>query len=325
MTAAEGIALKLPKEPQRQAFGKALAEYGQVNPEVVVLDADVSSSTLTAYFGKRYPERFFNLGVTEASMVDVGVGLALDGKIPFVSTFAALLTLRACEQIRTCVAYAEANVKLVGGYAGVSDYKDGPTHFAVNDIAILRSMPNMVVLAPADNCETAGLVRVIAEYQGPVYMRISRASVADVFDAGYVPAIGKGVVLRPGRDVTLVGTGSMVGRCKLAAEQLAAAGIDVRLISMASIKPIDQELLCQAAAETGAIVTAEDHSIIGGLAGAVAETLSRSCPAFIEPVGLNDTFARTGPDPETLMDAMGLSVQDIMMAVRRVLERKNHI
>ena len=199
-------ALKLPKEPQRQAFGAALAEYGEMNPDVVVLDADVSSSTLTSYFARRFPERFCNLGVTEASMVDVGVGMALGGKIPFVSTFAALLTLRACEQIRTCVAYAEANVKLVGSYAGVSDYKDGPTHFSVNDIAIMRSMPNLVVLAPADNAEAAALVKVIAEYPGPVYMRISRASVVDVFDASYIPAIGKGIVLRPGKDVTLVGT-----------------------------------------------------------------------------------------------------------------------
>jgi transketolase len=314
--------LKLAEIPQRQAYGVALAEYGEVNESVVVLDADVSSSTLTNYFAKRHPKRFFNMGVTEASMVDVGVGLALGGMIPFVNTFAALLTLRACEQIRTCVAYANANVKLVGGFAGVSDYKDGPTHFSVNDVAIMRCMPRMVVISPADNLEAARMVPVIAEYSGPVYMRISRANVGDVFDESYQPQIGKGYVLGRGSDVTLVGTGSMVGRCVAAAESLAAQGIDVRLIAISSIKPIDQDLLCQAARETGAIVTAEDHSIIGGLAGAVAEALAMSCPVPLEPVGLQDSFAQTGPDSETLMDAVGLSVKDIQQAVHRVLKRK---
>ncbi len=314
--------LKLADIPQRQSYGEALAEYGDVNPDVVVLDADVSSSTLTSYFAKRHPQRFFNLGVTEASMVDVGVGLALSGKIPFVNTFAALLTLRACEQIRTCVAYAGANVKLIGGFAGISDYKDGPTHFAINDVAIMRSLPNMVVLAPGDNLEAARMVRLIAEYKGPVYMRISRASVADVFNESYEPQIGKGAVLRPGKDVTLIGAGSMLGRCKLAAQLLADEGIDVRLVAMTSIKPLDRDLLYQAAEETGAIVTAEDHTVIGGLAGAVAEALSQGCPTPVEPVALMDTFTETGPDTETLMDAMGLAVEDIMKAVHRALRRK---
>ncbi len=307
---------------QRQAYGLALAEYGAINPAVVVLDADVSSSTFTSYFAKRFPERFFNMGVTEASMVDVAVGLALAGKIPFVNTFAALLTLRACEQIRTCVGYANANVKLVGGYAGISDYKDGPTHFAVNDMAVMRSIPNMAVIAPADNIEVAGMVAAIAEYSGPVYMRISRASVGDVFNAQHVPQVGRGVVLRDGSDVTLVGTGSMMGRCKLAAELLAEQNINARLISLATIKPVDSQLLIQAARETGAIVTAEEHSIVGGLAGAVAETLSFNYPVPIEPVGLNDTFAKTGLDTESLMDACGLAVEDIVQAAKRALARK---
>lgn len=316
-------ALKLATTPQRQAYGIALAEYGDLNPDVVVLDADVSSSTLTAYFAKRHPNRFFNMGVTEASMVDVAVGMALAGKIPFVNTFAALLTLRACEQIRTCVAYADANVKLVGGYAGVSDYKDGPTHFAVNDVAILRAMPNMLVVAPADNREAAGMVKVLAEHRGPAYMRISRAAVADVFDEGYMPQIGKGVVLRQGSDVTLVAAGSMVGRSVLAADQLAYRGIDVRLIAMSSLKPIDDELLEQAARETGAVVTAEEHSIIGGLGSAVVESLARTYPVPVERVGLQDTFAETGPDPETLMDGWGLSIEDIMAAIHVAMQRKH--
>ena len=317
------FAVKLAANPQRKAYGVALAEYGERNSSVVVMDADVSSSTLTSYFADRYPARFFNMGVTEASMVDVGVGQALAGKIPFVNTFAALLTLRACEQIRTCVCYAEANVKLIGGYAGVSDYKDRPTRFAINDVAVMRSMPNLAVICPADNVEADKMVEKIAEYPGPVYMRISRANVADVFDDNYLPQIGKGVILRPGSDVTIVGTGSMVGRCKVAAGLLAEENIDVRLISMASIKPIDRELLTQAAEETGAVVTVEEHSIIGGLGGAVAESLSSSFPAPIEAVGLRDTFARTGFDPESLLDDCGLAVSDIVEAVVRVQKRKN--
>ena len=308
--------------PQRQAYGLALADYGDVNPDVVVLDADVSSSTLTKFFGDRHPDRFFNLGVTEASMVNVGVGLALGGRIPFVNTFAALLTLRACEQIRTCVAYAEANVKLVGGYAGISDYKDGPTHFAINDIALMRSMPGMVVLAPADNTEAAKMVPVIAEYTGPVYVRISRAAVPDVFDDSHQVRIGQGVTLRHGSDLTLIGTGSMVGRCVQAADLLAGEGLSVRLLSLHTIKPLDVDLVRQAAEETGALVTVEEHSIIGGLGGAVAEALGRCCPAVLEYVGLNDTFASTGPDPETLMDAWGLGVADIVAAARRAVQRK---
>lgn len=308
--------------PQRQAYGVALADYGDLNSRVVVLDADVSSSTLTKYFSDRHPDRFFNLGVTEASMVDVGVGLALGGSIPFVNTFAALLTLRACEQIRTCVAYAHTNVKLVGGYAGLSDYKDGPTHFATNDVALMRAMPNLVVVAPADNVEAAQMVPVIAEHDGPVYMRISRAVVPDVFGADHKVQLGKGVLVRTGNDVTIIGSGSMVGRCVQAAQALVQENIDARVLSIHTIKPLDTDLIRQAAAETGALVTAEDHSIIGGLGSAVAETLAGHHPAPIEFVGLFDTFAQTGPDTETLMDACGLAVNDIVAAAKRALQRK---
>lgn len=308
--------------PQRQAYGVALAEYGQTNPKVVVLDADVSSSTLTSYFAQRFPTRFFNLGVTEASMVDVGVGMALGGRIPFVNTFAALLTLRACEQIRTCVAYANTNVKLIGGYSGVSDYKDGPTHFSVNDIALMRSMPGMVVLAPADNAEAARYVPVIAEYEGPVYMRISRATVLDVYDENYTAKIGKGVLIQDGSDVTIIASGAMVGRCVKAAHQLAENGIRARLIGMASIKPLDQQMVLKAAEDTQAIVTAEDHSVVGGLGAAVAEFLGKERPTPIEMVGLQDTFAETGLDPDSLMDAWGMSVSDVVAAAQRVLRRK---
>lgn len=308
--------------PQRQAYGMALADYGDVNPDVVVLDADVSSSTLTSYFAKRHPSRFFNLGVVEAAMVNVGVGLALGGKIPFVNTFAALMTLRAMEQIRTCVGYAEANVKLIGGYCGVSDYKDGPTHFAINDIALMRSLPGMVVLSPADNIEAAKMIAPIAEYVGPVYARISRAGTLDVFDESHTFVIGKGVMLRQGDDVTLIGTGSMVYRCVKAADGLAREGISARVLNIHTIKPLDVDLVRQAAEETGALVTAEEHSVIGGLGGAVAEALVGSRPTPIEFVGLHDTFCETGPDPDTLMDAWGMSVDDVAAAAKRVLRRK---
>jgi len=308
--------------PQRQAYGVALAEYGAVNHDVVVLDADVSSSTLTKYFADRFPGRFFNMGVTEASMVDVGAGLALGGAIPFVNTFAALLTLRACEQIRTCVAYAHTNVKLVGGYSGLSDYKDGPTHFATNDVALMRAMPNLIVVAPADNVEAALMVPVLAEHDGPVYMRISRAAVPDVFDTAHMVRLGQGVTVRPGGDITLVGSGSMVGRCVLAAQALAEQGISARVLSIHTLKPLDVELIQQAADETGALVTAEDHSIIGGLGSAVAEALAGCLPTPVEFVGIRDTFAETGLDPDSLMDACGLGAGDIVAAATRALQRK---
>ena len=308
--------------PQRQAYGMALADYGDVNPEVVVLDADVSSSTLTKYFADRHPARFFNTGVTEAAMVNVGVGLALGGRIPFVNTFAALLTLRAMEQIRTCVAYAGANVKLIGGYLGISDYKDGPTHFAINDIALMRTLPGVAVLSPADNVEAAKMVAPIAEHDGPVYARISRAGSPDVFDDAHVLEIGKGVTLRQGGDVTLIGTGSMVYRCVQAADALAGEGISARVLNIHTIKPLDLELVRQAAEETGAIVTAEEHSVIGGLGGAVAEALAGCRPVPIAYVGLQDTFCETGPDPDTLMDAWGMSVEDVVRAAKRALAHK---
>ncbi len=189
-------------------------------------------------------------------------------------------------------------------------------------MALMRAMPNLAVVAPADNLEAAKMVKAVAEYPGPVYIRISRAAVTGVFGANYEPRIGKGVVLCPGAEVTLVATGYMAGRCKLAADLLVAEGVDVRLIVLSTVKPIDTELLCQAARETGAIVTAEDHSIVGGLTGAVTEALAQSCPVPVEPVGLRDTFAETGPDTESLMDACGLAVEDIMAAVRRAIQRK---
>jgi len=307
----------------REAYGRALAEYGAVNPAVVALDADTSSSTLSALFARRHPERFFNLGIAEPCLVDVAVGMALSGHIPFVNAFAALLALRALEAIRTCVAYANTNVKLAAGYAGLSDYKDGPTHHTITDIAIMRSLPNMTVVVPADANEAAAWVPVVAEHQGPVYLRLSRAATLPVHTQPPDVAIGRGLALREGADATLIACGAMVGRSVQAVEQLAREGIAVRLVEMPSIKPLDGNLVHRAAAETGAIVTAEEHSVIGGLYGAVAECLGRTQPVPLEAVGVADAFAGTAPDPDSLMDACGLSVADLVAAVRRALARKS--
>jgi len=306
----------------REAYGRALADYGAINPEVVALDADTSSSTLSCYFAQRFPERFFNLGIAEPCMVDVAVGLALNGHIPFVNAFAALLALRAVEAIRTCVAYAGTNVKLAAGYAGVSDFKDGPTHHAITDIAFLRALPGMTVVVPADATEAAAWVPVVAEHPGPVYLRLSRAATLPVHSQPPDLAVGRGLVLREGSDATLIACGAMVGRSLQAAGRLADEGIAVRLIDMPTIKPLDVALVRQAATETGALITAEEHSLIGGLYGAVAECLAGSQPVPIEAVGIADTFARTALDSESLMDACGLGVADIVGAVKRAVLRK---
>ena len=305
----------------REAFGKTLVEVGAKDSDVVVLVADVSSSVMTDYFAKRFPERFFNVGIQEAGMVDVAVGFSLAGMIPFVNTFAGLF-LRTVEQIRTCVSYAKTNVKIVGGYAGVSDFKDGPTHHSIMDIAVMRSMPNFVVVAPADATEVKKILPLVAEHDGPVYMRISRAATPVVFNEEHQVKIGKGVLIREGTDVTLIGNGVMVYRCLEAAKILDREGISCRVINIHTIKPLDVSLIRQAAEETGAIVTAEEHSIMGGLGTAVAEVLGDTHPVPLERVGIADTFTETGPDFESLLDAYGMAVEDIVKGAKRVLGRK---
>jgi transketolase len=304
----------------RVAYGKALADYGAVNPDLVVLDADVSASTQSHYFAARFPERFFNLGVAEAGMVDVGVGLALGGKIPFVNTFAFLMSLRAAEQIRTCVAYARTNVKLAAGYGGLSDSYDGPTHHSMCDLAVMRAMPNLAVVVVADAVEAQQAVPAVAEYPGPVYLRLSRAEVPVVMDQDHPFRIGEGVLLRPGDDLTLIGTGIMVARCLQAAEDLAGEGIEARVVEMHTLKPLDRDLILQCARETGAIVTAEEHSVIGGLGSAVAEVLGETLPLPLERVGLQDCFAETGGYDE-LLARYGLDVAHIITAARRAVTR----
>jgi len=309
------------KVSMRIAYGQALADYGEINPDVVVLDADVSASTQTHYFAARFPERFFNVGVAEAGMVDVAAGLALGGKIPFANTFASLIALRAAEQVRTCVAYARTNVKLAAAYSGLSDSRDGPTHHSVIDIAVMRAMPNLAVVVAADATEARKLVPAVAEYDGPVYLRLSRAEVPVVFGDDHEVEIGKGSVLHDGTDVTVMATGVMVSRALLAAERLGQEGVEARVVSLHTIKPLDRELILASVEKTSAVVTVEEHSIIGGLGGAVAELLGEVLPVPVVRVGIRDTFTDTGPY-EALLDHFGMSVADIVSAAHRAIGMK---
>jgi len=305
----------------RRVFGETLAECGAKDQRIVVLTADVSASVLTTYFAQRFPNRFFNVGIAEAGMVDAAVGLALDGFVPFANTFAGLL-MRAAEQIRTCVAYAQTNVKLVGSYAGLSDYKDGPTHHSIMDLALMRAMPNMTVVSPADSMELKMLLPQIVDLAGPVYLRVSRADMPIVFDSSYHPELGKGSVVRQGRDVTIFANGHMLSRSIEAATKLDARGIDARVVNIHTIKPLDTQLVKQCAADTGAVVTAEEHLIAGGMGSAIAEVLAAQTPTPVEMVGIRDTFAETALDHESLLDKYGMSVDDIAGAARKVMARK---
>jgi transketolase len=309
---------------QREAFGKALADFGDKAPDIVVLDADTSSSTMSKFFEEAFPDRFFNVGIAEPCMVDAAVGMALGGLVPFINGFSALLSLRTLEQIRTCVAYANTNVKIAASYAGLSDYKDGPTHHSIMDIGIMRMLPGMTVIVPADEIEIKAWVPVIAAHNGPVFFRLSRYGNEPVHKTDPDVRIGKGFRLKTGTDLTIIAAGLMVSRALKAADILENEGISAAVVDMPSIKPIDETLILEAAAETGAIVTAEEHLMTGGLGSAVAEILSLHYPIPLERVGINDTFTRTAPDPESLMDAYGLSVCDIVNASKKSLTRKKN-
>ena len=305
----------------RDAFGRALVKLGEENKQVVVLDADVSTSTRTAFFKDKFPDRFFNFGVAEGNMMDAAAGMALVGKIPFASTFSSLASLRALEQIRTSIAYPKLNVKIAGGYGGLSDFKDGPTHHSICDLAIIRSIPNMTLIVPADAVETEKAVYAVAQYVGPVYLRLSRAEVPLIFDKNYKMEIGKGNLLKDGKDVTLVATGIMVARVLEAAKALEQEKIDARVIEIHTLKPLDVDIIIRAADETGAIVTAEEHSIIGGLGGAVAEVIAANKPVPMERVGIKDTFTESG-EYNDLLEKYGMGIEHIIVAVKKVMKRK---
>jgi transketolase len=305
----------------RKAYGEALVELGKEQGRVVVLSADVSNSDYSCMFEQVFPDRFFNLGIAEPAMVDAAVGLANGGFIPIANTFSFLFATRALEMVRTHLCYGKSNVKLAAAYAGLSDSFDGPTHHSITDLAILRSLPNMTVVVAADPLAVKRLLPQVAAWNGPVFFRLCRNEVPQIYTDEYRPEIGRGLTLLDGRDVTIVVCGVLVARSIEAANQLRAEGLSVRVVEIHTIKPLDYELLVRCAQETGCIVTVEEHSIIGGLGGAVAESLSGSWPVPIERVGLADTFAETGPY-DALLDKYGMSVNSIVEAVRRVIKRK---
>lgn len=305
----------------RKAYGEALVRLGQENPDVVVLSADVSNSDFSFMFAEAFPDRFYNVGIAEQALVDVAVGLAYAGRIPFANTFAFLFATRALEMIRTHLCYGGANVKLMAAYSGLSDSFDGPTHHSISDVAIMRSLPHMTVVVPSDAAAVKSLLPQVAAWPGPVYFRLNRNEVPVLFDENYAPRIGEALTLRPGDDLALLCNGMMVSRCLEAAETLAAAGIEARVIEVHTVKPLDVSAVLAAARETGALVTVEEHSVIGGLGGAVAEAVADAFPVPVKRVGIADRFAETGPYG-ALLDRYGMSVGDITDAARSVLKLK---
>jgi transketolase len=305
----------------RKAYGEALAGAGRVREDLVVLSADVCNSDFSYMFEAAFPERFFNVGIAEPAMVDAAVGLANSGFVPVANTFAFLFSTRALEMVRTHLCYGRANVKLAGAYAGLSDSFDGPTHHAVTDLAILRSLPNMTIVVPAAPAAVGRLLPQVIAWDGPVYFRLCRNEAPEIFGDAYAPEIGKAVTLVEGGDVTILCCGVMVARAIEAGRRLEAEGVAARVVEIHTLKPLDEELVERCVRETGALVTAEEHSVIGGLGGAVAECLARTQPAPLERVGIADTFAESGPYAD-LLDRYGMSVDAIVRAVNRVLERK---
>jgi transketolase len=305
----------------RDAYGETLARLGAEDPRIVVLDADLSGSTKTSVFAKQFPERFFNMGIAEANMIGTAAGLAAVGKIPFASTFAIFAVGRAWEQVRQSVAYGKVNVKIVATHGGVTVGEDGGSHQSIEDIAIMRAVPNMTVIVPADGPETAAAVRAAAAWKGPVYIRLGRNKVPTLFAGDETFQIGKGKVVRPGTDLTFVTTGLMTAQALAAAETLAGRGVSARVLHLATIKPLDTEILVQAARETGAVVTAEEHSVVGGLGGAVAECLGENCPVPLLRVGIMDRFGTSGK-AEELLKYFGLMPDDLVAAAEKILARK---
>ena len=305
----------------REAYGKALAELGE-KYDFVVLDADLSAATKTGVFKKKYPERFFNCGIAEGNMVSVAAGLAAAGKIPFVSSFAMFAAGRAFEQVRNSVGYPHLNVKIGATHAGITVGEDGATHQCNEDIALMRVIPGMTVINPADAVEARAAVEAAIKHVGPVYMRFGRYAVPVINDTpDYKFELGKGVTMREGGDVTIVATGLMVSMALEAAEALKAEGIDARVINIHTIKPLDTDIILKAAKETGVIVTAEEHSIIGGLGAAVAEAVCEGCPVPVLRLGVNDTFGRSGTVP-ALLEMYGLTPANIVAKVKQALQLK---
>lgn len=312
----------MTKMATREAYGKALAKLGMENENIVVLDADLSKSTKTADFKKVAPERFINMGIAEGNMMSVAAGLASCGKIPFASTFAIFAAGRAFEQIRNSICYPKLNVKICATHAGLTVGEDGASHQAIEDIALMRSIPNMVVISPSDDIETTAAIEAITKYHGPCYVRLGRMGVCTINDnPDYKFELGKAVTLREGKDATIIATGIMVDAALEAYNILAEEGIKVKVLNIHTIKPIDEEAIITAARKTGLIVTAEEHSIIGGLGSAVAEVVCSNHPVPVIRVGVKDTFGESGK-PEQLLKAYGLTAEEIVKALKKGLSLK---
>lgn len=306
--------------PQRNYYGKALAELA-ADPRVVVMDADLAGSTKTSEFQKVCPERFVEVGIAEQNMIGIAAGLAASGKVVFASTFGIFATGRCWEQIRLAVAYPKLNVKICATHCGITVGEDGASHQALEDMAIMRSIPNMTVLCPADAYEAFAATKALAEYDGPAYMRMGRADFPVITEDGAPFVIGKARVMREGTDVTLIGCGQMTALCLKAADMLEADGISAEVLNISTIKPLDSAAVVASVSKTGCCVTAEEHSIIGGLGSAVAEALADSCPAPLERVGTMDTFGESGK-PAELMAKYGLTAEHIADSARKSVSRK---
>ncbi|AKC95642.1 transketolase family protein [Sneathia vaginalis] len=304
----------MEKKATRLAYGEALVKLGKINKDVVVLDADLTKSTMTTFFQKEFPNRHLNMGIAEANMMATAAGIATTGKIPFASTFAVFAAGRAFDQIRNSIAYPHLNVKICPTHAGVSLGEDGGSHQSIEDIALMRVLPGMVVLSPADAVETEKMIFAVAEYKGPVYVRLGRLPVPIIFDEDYKFEIGKAVTLTQGNDVALIATGLLVYEALEAAKTLKEKGINARVINMSTIKPLDNETVLKAAKECKFIVTSEEHSIIGGLGGAVAEYLSEVHPTKVIRHGVNDVFGQSGEGNE-MLDKYKLRAKDIVEIV----------
>lgn len=310
------------KKATRESYGEALRDLADEYMDLVVLDADLAAATKTAIFKKAHPDRFFDCGIAEANMMGVAAGLAACGKIPFASTFAMFAAGRAFEIVRNSIGYPHLNVKIGATHAGISVGEDGATHQCNEDIALMRTIPGMTIINPADDVEAKAAVKAALDFNGPVYMRFGRLAVPVINDsATYKFELGKGIVLRDGSDVTIVATGLMVNEALQSAEVLAAEGISARVVNIHTIKPLDKELVCKCAKETGVIVTAEEHSIIGGLGSAVAEAVTECCPVPVIKVGVNDVFGHSGPAVDLLKE-FGLSAENIAVNARKAVSLK---
>ena len=306
------------KKSIREAFGKELVELGAKYPNVVVLDADVSCSTQTKLFAQAYPDRFFDVGIAEQNMIATAAGLSLTGKIPFAATFAVFATGRTYDQIRTSVCYQHANVKVIGTHGGITVGEDGATHQALEDVSLMRGLPCMTVIVPADSNECAQALQFAAEHDGPVYIRIARNSLPDIYPADYKFNPYKANVLKEGKDLTIISNGDVLAEAYRAAEILASKGIDAEVISVPVVKPFDKETIIESVKKTGFAVTLENHSIMGGLGSAVCEALSENYPARVLRLGMNDTFGQSGT-PKDLLKYYGLDAQSVANRVVEVL------